>query len=395
MELTPFSAESRQFLEQHKSDEPATLMLQAKRYPNLPVAELVQQIQARQKALTKIPGWAENYDLIFPVNISVEQASSEQTARYKASLLSGNLLVDLTGGFGVDDYFFAQQFREVFYVEQNAALSETVQYNFEKLAVSNVTFFTQNATDFLQNFTGPADCFYLDPARRGTANQKLHLLEDCEPDILRLLPELLTKAKTVLLKTSPLLDINLAVAQLKTVQKIWVVAVENECKEVLYQIGREENADPEITAVNLSSRQQHAPFVFRKSAAEAAAVSYVEPQQFIYEPNAAILKAGAFRQLAEYYSVSKLHRNSHLYTSETLVPNFPGRAFKLKTVAKYNKKALLQLLPDKKANITVRNFPETVAQIRQKTGLREGGNIYLFATTDLHQQPVILISEKA
>ena len=394
MPLQPFSPQARAFLEQHKADEPAALMLQAKRFPGLPVADLVQQIQARQKAKTKLPGWAENYDLIFPANLSVEQASSEQTAAYKAKLVTGGLLADLTGGFGVDAFYFAQQFRQVIHVEQNEALSEIVRFNFKQLSASNVTFFAGNATVFLADLPQPLDCFYLDPARRGTANQKVHLLEDCEPDILRLLPELLQKSKTVLLKTSPLLDINLAVSQLKTVQKIWVIAVDNECKEVLYQIGHELNPDPEITAVNLSPKATQTEFTFRKSGEETTEITYSEPQQFIYEPNAAIMKAGAFRQIAARFNAAKLHRNSHLYTSAELIPDFPGRTFKLKTVAKYQKKVLLPLIPEKKANITVRNFPETVAQIRQKTGLKEGGNLYLFATTDLHHNPVILICEK-
>ncbi len=395
MSLQPFSSAARHFLETHKTADPASLMLQASRFPDLPVAELVQQIQARQKAKTKLPAWAENYDLIFPANLSVEQASSEQTAQFKASLVSGELLVDLTGGFGVDVFHFAQHFRQVYHVEQNQALSEIVAYNFGKLGIGNVTFLAQNATVFLDNFQKTADCIYLDPARRGTANQKVHLLEDCEPDILSLLPELKQKARTVLLKTSPLLDLNLAVSQLKTVEKIWVIAVENECKEVLYQIGHAENPDPEITAVNLNTKgSKPSEFTFHKAAEETTEIQYSEPLAFIYEPNAAIMKAGPFRQVAQRFGLKKLHRNSHLYTSENLHPDFPGRSFKVKTVAKYQKKVLLSLIPEKKANITVRNFPETVAQIRQKTGLKEGGNLYLFATTDLHQQPVILVCEK-
>jgi precorrin-6B methylase 2 len=395
MALSPFSPETRKFLEQNQNADPASLMLQAKRFPGLPVAELVQQIQARQKAKSKIPDWAQNFELIFPVNLSVEQASSEQTAKFKASLLSGKLLIDLTGGFGVDVFYFAQQFREVMHVEQNQQLSEIVKFNFEKLGVNNVTFFAQNATDFLDGFSGHPDVFYLDPARRGNANQKLHLLEDCEPNVLEMLPELLQKAGSVLLKTSPLLDINRAISQLQTVEKIWVIAVENECKEVLFKIGKEPNSDPEITAINLSSKAKTVPLSFKKSGEEIAEITYSEPQQFIYEPHAALLKAGAFRQIAARFNLNKLHPNSHLYTSETLIPEFPGRAFKLKTVVKYQKKVLLELLPEKKANITVRNFPETVAQIRQKTGIKEGGNIYLFATTDRSQTPVILVCEKA
>ncbi|MBK0401366.1 hypothetical protein I5M27_00110 [Adhaeribacter sp. BT258] len=395
MALQPFSAEARAFLEQNKAADPAGLMLQAKRFPGLPVAELVQQIQARQKAKTKLPGWAENFDLIFPANLSVEQASSELTAQFKARLVSGEILVDLTGGFGVDVFYFAQQFRQVYHVEQNETLSETVAFNFEKLGVKNVTFLAQNATVFLENLKQTADVIYLDPARRGAANQKVHLLEDCEPDVLQMLPALLAKSRSVLLKTSPMLDIDRAVQQLKNVERLWVIAVENECKEVLYQIGQTENPDPEITAVNLNPKTETASFSFRKNNEESAEVRYSEPLEFIYEPNAAIMKAGAFRQIADRFGLKKLHRNSHLYTSENLVADFPGRSFRLKTVAKYNKKVLQGLISEKKANITVRNFPETVAQIRQKTGLKEGGDLYLFATTDMHQQPVVLICEKA
>lgn len=395
MPLRSFSTEARAFIETHQAENPATLMLQARRYPGLPVAELVQQIQARQKAKTKLPAWAQHFDLIFPANLSVEQASSELTAAFKASLVAGELLIDLTGGFGVDVFYFAQRFRKVVHVEQNRELSETVEFNFAKLGVTNVTFEAQNASVFLQQFTGHADCIYLDPARRGTANQKVHLLEDCEPDVLQMLPELRRKASTILLKTAPLLDINLAITQLKTVEKIWVVAVENECKEVLYQIGQTENPDPEITAVNLQPKTGNTTFTFKRSEEETSAVTYSEPLAFIYEPNAALMKAGAFRQIAQRFGLKKLHRNSHVYTSETFIPDFPGRSFKLKKVAKYSKKALLPLIPEKKANVTVRNFPETVAQIRQKTGLKEGGDLYLFATTDLHQQPVILVCEKA
>lgn len=372
-------------------------MLQAKRYPHLPLPELVQQIQARQKAAQKLPTWAQHQEAVFPAAVSVEQSSSEAAAAYKASLVSGQLLIDLTGGFGVDSFYFARSFAAVIHIEQNPTLQEIAQYNFRLLQARNIRSIATTAEAFLESFTGKADVIYIDPARRGGGNQKLHLLQDCEPDVLRLLPLLFSKADAVLLKTSPMLDIDLALEQLQCVAKVWVVAVQHEVKEVLYLL--QPDAPPPAhaprTAVNLLPHGKTQELTFTKAAEEAAAVSYADPQLYIYEPNAAILKAGAYRYLGEHLHLQKLHPNSHLYTSATLVPDFPGRSFECLAVSRYNKKELLRLLPDRQANITVRNFPESVAEIRRKTGIREGGHTYLFFTTDMHQKPIVLICRKA
>ena len=192
-----------------------------------------------------------------------------------------------------------------------------------------------------------------------------------------------------------MLDISQALGQLQKVQKVYVVAVENECKEVLYHVAASENPNLAVETVNLLPENQEQTFIFDYTAEENSPVTYTLPQTYIYEPNAAIIKAGGFKSLANQYNINKLHRNSHLYTSENLVKNFPGRLFKLKTTSRYQKKELGAHLPNLKANITVRNFPDTVAEIRKKTGIKEGGDIYLFATTDLHQKPIILVCEKA
>jgi 16S rRNA G966 N2-methylase RsmD len=326
--------------------------------------------------------------------LSLEQSSSELTGRYKASLIQGKLLIDLTGGFGIDSFYFAQQFEQVHYVEQNPELTAIAAHNAAVLGATNIHFHNSLAADFLKNFTGTANCIYLDPARRGSANQKLHFLSDCEPDVLQLLPLLFRKADQILLKTSPMLDIEQARQQLGHVSTITVVAVDNECKEVLYLLTKTTPPEPDYVAVNLHATKAEIVFKFKKSAEEAAAITYTEPQQFIYEPNSAILKAGGFKSVAQQYHVYKLHRNSHLYTSETLVTDFPGRVFSCRAVCKYQKKAISPHLPAKKANLTARNFPEPVAAIRQKLGLPEGGDQYLFATTDVHQKPIILVCEK-
>jgi 16S rRNA G966 N2-methylase RsmD len=393
---TPFSEEALAFIQKHANQDPAALMLQAHRYPHLPVAELVQQIQGRQKALLKLPEWVNNPNILFPPTLSVEQSSSEITARFKASLVSGQLLVDLTGGFGVDSYIFSKKFKQVTYVERNPQLVDIVGHNFQRLGARNVNYHLAEAGDFLQAFAGEADCFYLDPARRDTANQKVHRLEDCEPDVLRLLPLLLQKSRSILLKTSPMLDIDQAIRSLRQVQAVWVVAVENECKEVLYllQPGKE-NPDPDIHAVNLLREGQQVTFSLRKGEEETLQPTYSDPLAYIYEPNAAILKAGGFKSVAKTFDLYKLHPSSHLYTSAELRSDFPGRIFQCQAVSRYDKKELRARVPNQKANITVRNFPDPVAAIRKKTGIKEGGDIYLFATTDRYQKLIVLVCEKA
>jgi 16S rRNA G966 N2-methylase RsmD len=390
-----FSAEALSFLAAHADHDPATLMLQAHRYPSLPVAELVGQIQARQKAAAKLPRWVSDPEIVFPPSLSVEQASSEATARFKASLVQGGLLVDLTGGFGVDTFFFSERFDRVFYVERHPPLVSLVRHNLNRLGASNVTCHQGDAETFLEAFSGKADFFYLDPARRDTANQKVHLLEDCEPDVLRLAPLLLQKGQHVLLKTSPMLDLDQALRSLRHVQRVWVVAVENECKEVLYLMAQgEANPDPEIQAVNLLRDGRQVRFSLRKADEESTGSRYSAPLNYIYEPNAAILKAGGFKSVGQAFGLFKLHPSSHLYTAAELRPDFPGRIFRCRAVSRYDKKELRTHVPGQKANITVRNFPDTVAGIRKKTGIKEGGDGYLFATTDLHQKHIILVCEK-
>ncbi|WP_162051609.1 THUMP-like domain-containing protein [Pontibacter pamirensis] len=395
--MRTFTQQERQFIQEHQHEEPAAIMLQASRYPHLPVQELVKQIQARQKAAQKLPVWVNHVEVVFPVAVSVEQSSSETAAQFKASLVTGALLVDLTGGFGVDSFYFARRFTQVVHVEQNAELQEIAQHNFNLLQAPNIQSFNTTAENFLEDFGGKADVIYLDPARRGGTNEKLHLLQDCTPDVLHLLPVLFAKAKAVLLKASPMLDIDLAIEQLQHVTKAWVVAVQNEVKEVLYLLKQKAPQPDQVerTAVNLLTVGEAQQLTFTKANEDAAQVSYSDPESFVYEPNAAILKAGAYRYLGQHLHLKKLHPNSHLYTSHTLIPDFPGRSFRCVGVSRYNKKELLRQLPGKQANITVRNFPESVADIRRKTCLKEGGHAYLFFTTDMHQKPVVLICQKA
>jgi 16S rRNA G966 N2-methylase RsmD len=382
------------FIEQHQHDDVNTLALKVRQFSDLPMADILRQIGVRQKARGKLPTWLGCLGVVFPVALSLEQSSSETTAHYKAALVSGSTLVDLTGGFGVDAFYFAQQVGHVIHVERNAELSAIAAHNFGQLGAANIVCVNEEAESFLTHLENSVDWVYLDPARRDSINSKVHRLEDCEPDVLRLLPTLLQKSRNVLLKTSPMLDIDLALQQLRSVVKVIVLAMENECKEVLYQLSEEAEAEPLIMAVNLDKEGIEFTFSFRRSEERNAEALYSEPLRYVYEPNVALLKAGAFQSLAQRLGLFKLHPHTHLYTSETLLPDFPGRTFHCEKVTKLDKKALLGLLPEKKANITVRNFPMTVADIRKQTGIREGGDVYLLATTDLHNRKVVLVCRK-
>ncbi|MBG8553474.1 RsmD family RNA methyltransferase [Hymenobacter sp. BT594] len=386
---------ARTYIAQHLHDDPAKLALQARRHPSLPVPELVRQIQARQKARTKLPAWADDTKLIFPAALSVEQASSDRTAAFKASLVSGARLADLTGGFGVDASHFARQVADVHYVERNASLATVVEYNLRQLQIGNVHVHAADAVSFLRNTELAFDWLYLDPARRDTAARKIYRLQDCEPDVVKLLPLLLHKSERVLLKTSPMLDIELAVQELGHVRRLWVVAVDNECKEVLYELGQEAAIDPERLTVNLRRDGTQQEFRLNRAREARAIPRYAEPQQYLYEPNSAILKAGGFRSIGTAFELLKLHQHSHLYTSDTLRSEFPGRIFRIRAVEKYDGVALkAHLGPEARAHVTTRNFPDSVADFRYRTGIREGGDLYLFATTNLEGRLMVLVCEK-
>ena len=394
----PLPEAARRYVAAHLHDDPAHLALQARRHPGLPVPELVRQIQARQKARIKLPEWADNADLIFPPALSVEQASSARTATFKAGLVAGAArLADLTGGFGADAAHFAAEVGQVDYVERDAKLAGVVSYNLARLGIANVAVHATDAAAFLKQVPDDAyDWLYLDPARRDGADRKLFRLQDCEPNVPRLLPLLLRKAPGILLKTSPMLDIELAIQELGHVRRLWVVAVDNEVKEVLYELGAAPAVDPERLTINLRRHGEPQEFRLNRAREARALPRYAEPRQYLYEPNAAVLKAGGFRSVGTAFELFKLHQHSHLYTGDALRTDFPGRTFRVRAVEKYDGAALrAHLGPEARAHITTRNFPDSVAAVRQRTGIREGGNIYLFATTDLRGRLLVLVCEKA
>ena len=412
--MISLSEAEKSFIKTHQNDEVTDLLLQAKKYPNLNIPDLALQIKARQKAKTKLPEWFENEEVIFPKMLSVEQCSSEITAKFKVSLVTGETLIDLTGGMGVDIMYMSKNFKKAFYFEQNADLLNVTKYNFEQLGIENVEFVEGNSIEGLKGLgiEGKEErqntWIYLDPHRRDDTGSKVVRLQDCEPNILTIKDLLFEHTDNILLKASPMLDIDLAILDLGNVSQVYVVAVENEVKEVLFHLQNStniiagwvqnpvsvENKDKVIlNAINLI-KTHSTTLSFTKSEEKNARIKLGSPQQYLYEPNAAIMKSGGFRYIAQHFDLQKIAPHSHLYTSEELVNNFQGRTFKIIAVCKLDKKEISKYLTDKKANVTIRNFPLTVQQIRDKLKLSDGGNEYLFATTDAQNQKIVIVCRK-
>lgn len=394
MQISP---ETQQFIREHLSDNVRTLALQAKKYPNVDMPTAITQIAGRQTAAEKIPSWKEIEDIWYPKHLSLEQCSSEITARYKASLLQGDSLTDLTAGFGIDCSFLAAGFQSVTYVERQEELCEIATHNFPILNLNHITVRNEDGVDHLKAMS-PVDCIFLDPARRNEHGGKTVAISDCEPDVAKLEELLLSKANRIMVKLSPMLDLTLALKELEYTQEVHIISVNNECKELLLLLGQNPPAEVPIHCVNLSTKgkQEEQHFVFTREQEQRSECAYTDAlENYLYEPNASLLKAGAFRSIATAYPVKKLHPNSHLYTSDTLITGFPGRIFRIVDQCSFNKKEIKENLADlKKANLTVRNFPATVAELRKRINLAEGGDTYLFASTLNNGQKILIRCEK-
>lgn len=374
--------EVQEFIQKHEQDDPFALSLKYDQVNGVPIQIIAEQIAVRQKAKVKLPHWYQNRQILFPSKISLEQCSSQTAASYKASLVRGKSLVDLTGGLGVDTYYFSKNFEQAVHVEQQTQLSELAAHNFAVLGASNIKTVNSSAEDFLSRTAEGFDVIYLDPARRSSDNRRIFRLEDCSPNVLELQKTLLSKAENVLIKTSPLLDIHLALEVLKGVHEVHVISVNNECKEVLYLINKSYEKESRIITVNIKNSTTQL-FRYYKSEEAVSPVFYGDLHTYLYEPNASLLKAGAFKIISKVYEISKLHPNTHLYTSDNLISGFPGRVFQVAHDTSYSRKTVGKLITGKKANITSRNFPDDVATIRKKLKLEDGGDTYLFAFTDM------------
>ena len=401
--MIQISSETQLFIREHSSDNVRALALQAKKYPDIDMPTAITQIAGRQVAAEKIPSWREMEEIWYPKHLSLEQCSSETTARYKARLFQGDSLTDLTGGFGIDCSFLAAGFKSATYVERQEELCEIAAHNFPILNLNHINVRNEDGVAYLQTMS-PVDCIFLDPARRNEHGGKTVAISDCEPDVAGLEELLLSKAKRIMVKLSPMLDLSLALKELKHTPEVHILSVNNECKELLLLLGQEaptEQAPPEeipIRCANLFTKgaQEEQHFAFTREQEQHSQCTYTDSLgDYLYEPNASLLKAGAFRSVAAAYSVRKLHPNSHLYTSDTFIGNFPGRIFRIVNQCSFNRKEAKESLADlKKANVTVRNFPATVAELRKRLHLTEGGDTYLFASTLNDGRKVIIRCEK-
>ncbi|GHS91200.1 hypothetical protein FACS1894174_02650 [Bacteroidia bacterium] len=392
-----FSEATRNFIRQHRFRDVRQLALSASSKENagIDLSAAMIQIAGRQSVEKKIPSWFGNDDIIYPRHLSLEQCSSELTARYKASIISGEKLVDLTGGFGVDCTFLSGKFESVIYVEKQMELCEIARHNFRVLNCNRISVRNVDAENFLKTMI-PVDFIYLDPARRSRSGRKTVAISDCEPDVSRIKGELLEKSDCVLVKLSPMLDISLALQSLPETSEVHIVSVDNECKELLFLLKKDTVESPSIICVDLKKNGTTTTFSYRRKDEKAVQIEYTsEMGKYLYEPNASILKAGAYKSVALEYKLWKLHAGSHLYTHNSYVSGFPGRIFEIEAVTSFNRSELKSVMSNvEQANLSVRNFPMSVEDLRKKLKLRDGGIYYLFATTLADGKKVLLLCKK-
>lgn len=475
------------FVRDHADDDVSELLLSAGRYPDVDVKTAAVQIRARARIKDKLPSWHRKERLFYPSVLSVEQCSSEPTARYKQQLVRDNdVLCDLTGGLGVDAFFFSQKMRRVIYVEKNEAYCEAARYNMPLLGADGIDIIQDDAVEMVMQKKLPAvvaagisrgiaphvaaagknvrvgdprindaNVFYIDPSRRGAGDKRTFALRDCEPDLTMLMPILLENGRKVIAKLSPMLDITAVLSQLSAVREVHILSVKNECKELLivaempdrqedgfppYGSGADMQttlstdiradrtigyrSNPQIFCINFSTSALASATItstFTSSTATSSALASAssvafsatglvqtfqytlhEEQQavapfaaalgrYLYEPNASVLKAGAFKTVAVRFGLDKLHADSHLYTSGRLLNMFPGRCFEIEEIIPFSSRVAKRLSADiPQANIAVRNFPLSVDELRKRTHIADGSDIYLFATTLADNQKVLV-----
>ncbi len=405
------------FIQEHLQSDVNALLLQKSRFPNVDWEYAIAQIEGRQRALQKLPTFAQNRNLVFPKKISLEQSSSELTADYKSSFATHKRVLDATGGLGIDSFYLSKQAQSVIYVEQQNELCEIAKHNFKHLDAKNITVEHTNCIDFLRQNSTHYDLIYIDPARRGAHNSKKFLLSDCEPNIIEHLDFFFEKADEILIKTSPMLDISLAMEQLRDVAEVHVIAVKNECKEILF-LCKKDTAFRGITCVNLDVNSDvkntilSSPIHFMPDEERDAIPVYTDFSEdfprYIYDPFVCLSKAGAFKILCARFGVEKISQHAHLYTSHNYVANFPGRHFKIVPHADdvnvagvqnfaplpIHKKSFSKPPINGRANIVCKHFPLTPDEIRKAYKIADGGAFFLFFTTDRNGKKICLVAER-
>lgn len=369
----------------------AALALSANPFPEIPWSWILQQIQGKQKIAKKAPLWANTQGIVLPPSLSIEQTSSEATARYKAQLALPGSLIDLTGGLGIDTYCFSRKATKVVHCEAQEALSTIAQHNFKILKAENIECFAGDGFEYLRAQNTKWDTIYLDPARRNPNQQKIFLLSDCTPDITQYQDILSACCKRLILKTSPLLDLSATIAQLPSVSAVHIVAVQHEVKELIWILDYETKASNiEIVCANIL---EDAVQTWVHTYATQDEATYALPQKYLYLPNPAILKSGLFQAIGNSFGLQKLHAHTHLYTSKELRTEFPGFVYEIEEVFPYNKQHY-DKLAKVYANTSTRNFPATVAELLKKHKIKNGGDNFLFFCTDMEDIKIVIRCKK-
>ncbi|WP_365319295.1 class I SAM-dependent methyltransferase [uncultured Winogradskyella sp.] len=390
--MSILNTEVQDFINANLNEDISKLLLNGISFSEIEAKDIIKQIEAKKRSKKKLPTWFNSKNIYFPNKLNIEQTSSEVTANYKANLVSGNSLIDLTGGFGVDAYYFSKRIKNVIHCEINKSLSEIVKHNYKTLNINTIECLNENGIEALKHIDRPFDWIYIDPSRRDDTKKKVFLLSECIPNIKTFQGLFLKYANNVMIKTSPLLDIKATLNDLKQIKELHVIALDNEVKELLWVLERDCKTEFIIKTVNLT-KQSKQEFEFNIESESDEIAKHTEPLTYIYEPNSAILKAGAFNSISSQLNIPKLHKHSHLYTSNSLI-DFPGRRFKIEKSIPFNKKIFAKEKISK-ANVTTRNFPISVGEIRKKLKIKDGGDIYLFFTTDLNNIKIILVCFKA
>lgn len=385
------NTEYQEYINDHLNSDIQGLVLNPNINTPFDFKDIINQIESKKKSKTKLPTWFNTSGIYFPNKLNIEQTSSEITAKYKSHLVSGDLLIDITGGFGIDAYFFSKVMNRVIHCEVSESLSEIVCHNYYKLQATNIQTVAADGLEFLKENNLKYNWIYIDPSRRHDLKGKVFYLKDCLPNVPENLDFLFEKCDNLLIKTSPLLDLSAGQKELKQIKAIYIVAVENEVKELLWVLEKNMVQDIAICSVNLT-KTGNEYFSFLPNQEKHAIAKQSLPLKYLYEPNSAIMKSGAFNLISDRFRLFKLHTHTHLYTSNAII-NFPGRIFVVIEQHIYNK-ATMKKLNHHKANITLRNFSESVASIRKKFKITDGGHIYLFFTTTINDIRMVLVCEK-
>lgn len=383
--------EIQKFISEKLNENLVQLALKKNPFTTIEWSSILNQIKAKKKADKKLPTWFNTSLIYYPEALSIEQTSSEELALYKSKLMHGKNIIDCSGGFGVDSYYFARQFEEVHHCEINAELSNIVNYNYKILNQDNIKCYAENSLTVLENSTTLYDWIYIDPSRRNDHKGKVFMFSDCEPNVNELLDFYLTKSNNIMIKSAPILDLSIGLDELTYVKEIHIIALNNEVKELLWIIEKQHTSQPLIKAINITQKTTY------KNTFELNIepfTNYNLPLKYLFEPNAAIMKSGRYNQLKNSFDIKKIHQHSHLFTSNTLFNNFPGRIFEIIKVIPFKEKEFKKEFNGSKMNISTRNFPLSPDEIKKKFKIKDGGEIYAFFSTNFQENKIVLMCNK-